>query len=335
VPADRQSIGDYVLLGSLPWGRTVEHAHARKAGSLFALRLLRAEHGKDPVAVEAFVARGRAALRFRHPGLVRATQVGRQDGRYFIATEYVAGQTLAALLDRCRRTGQRLSLGHVAAIAHAIASALEQIHPHVRPCHPHPGDVLIGYDGVVRLLVSEVPSGVPAFIAPEQVRGQEASEVADQFLLGAMMFEMLTLESAFSAENEFQSLEKVRRAEVPPPSLWNDRVPNEMDEIVRRAAAREPAKRFPNAGAMAQALGDLQKGFMFGTVDLADLLRRTFPEEVQAEEAARLAAGQSSEDAHAIKDRMMRAPRAIGLEPIYWVGIAVMLAGGAWLAAGY
>jgi eukaryotic-like serine/threonine-protein kinase len=331
---DRPRLGEYVLLGPLLAGRTFEVFRARKGGRLLALRLLRLEHGRDPAAVDAFVARGRAALQFRHAGLLRATQVGRADGRYFVATDYAAGQTLAALLERCRRSGQRLSLGQVVVVAQSVALAMAEGHGQIRPCRAHPGDVLIGYDGAVRLLLAEPPAGMPIYAAPEQVRGQEADESADQFVLAAMIFEMLTLEPAFVAENEFQSLEKLRRAEVPPPSLWNDRVPNEMDDIVRRAATREPGRRYSGVAEMAQALADLRKGFMFGTVDLADLLRRVFPNEVRAEEEARRSAEESIEAAAALRDRLVRAPRALGLGVIYWVGLVVMLAGAWFLATG-
>jgi len=329
---DPNRIGEYVLLGPLYGGRTVETLRARKSGRLFSLRLLRAQHGRDPREVEAFVARGRAALQFKGPHLARATQVGRADGRYFIATDYLAGQTLQALLDRCRRSGQRLSLGHAAAIAQAAAAGLAGAHETLRPCRVHPGDVLLGYDGTVRLLVAEAPDGVPVYAAPEQIRGQEANESADLFVLGAMLFEMLTLEAAFAAESEFQSLEKVRRAEVPPPSLWNDRVPAEMDDLVRKACAREPIARFPGAAALAEALVNLQKGYLFGPADLQDLLRRLFPDEVRAEAEDRLGVEEAPDAAASIKDKL--AASKMGLGAVFWIGIVVMVAGAAWLASG-
>ncbi|MGH6692724.1 MAG: hypothetical protein ACREF4_18805, partial [Gammaproteobacteria bacterium] len=134
------------MLGPLHGGRTIETFRAKKAGRLFALRALRAEHARDPAEVETFLSRGRAALQFKGPHVARATQVGRVDGRYFVAGDYLAGQTLASLLDRCRRAGQRLSLGHASAIAQSAALGLAEVHRHLRPCRIHPGDVLIGYD---------------------------------------------------------------------------------------------------------------------------------------------------------------------------------------------
>jgi len=328
-------IRDYVLLERQSGGRTMEVFRARRGGRLVSLRLLRDEYGRDPAAVETFVSRGRLALHFGHPNLIRATQVGREDGRHFVATEYAAGQTLAALLERCRRTGQRLSLGHASAVTQAIAEALTEVHAHTSPCRIHPGDVLIGYDGKVRLLVADEPTGFPVYAAPEQIRGQGADGTADLFVLGAMLFEMLTLEPAFRAENEFLSLEKVRRAEVPPPSLWNDRVPNELDDIVRRATARDPGARYLGAAEMVQALVELQKGFMFGAVDLADLLRRLFPEEVKAEAEARRLAEEEAEQAGGKLKEWVSTPRAMHLGAVFWIGLAVLLAGAVWLAAGH
>src|SRR6187549_3078680 len=84
-------------------------------------------------------------------------------------------------------------------------------------------------------------------MSPEQVRGLPVDRRADVFSCGIVLYEMLTGERLFVGESDFSTLEKVRNVEIPPPTTYNIKIPEELERIVLRALARDVGQRYQHA----------------------------------------------------------------------------------------
>jgi serine/threonine-protein kinase len=126
------------------------------------------------------------------------------------------------------------------------------------------------------------------YLSPELVRGLPVDRRSDVFCLGIVLHEMLAGERLFTGPTELAVMERVRTADVRPPSASSPRVPPELDRIVLTALAREPEDRFAWASELARALrpfaGELGAG---RPAVLAELMASWFPEELRAEEERR------------------------------------------------
>jgi serine/threonine-protein kinase len=160
-----------------------------------------------------------------------------------------------------------------------------------------PANVLLGFDGGVRIIdfgiaqaaissrgPDAVLRGTFGYMSPEQVRGLPVDRRADVFSLGAVLHEMLTGERLFTGPSELAVLDKVRSAEVRPPSARNPAVPPELDACVLRALAREPERRCAWAGDLRDALASWERGPPRGDAPaLARLLASRFRDALRAE----------------------------------------------------
>jgi serine/threonine protein kinase len=159
-----------------------------------------------------------------------------------------------------------------------------------------PSNVRMSYDGDVKLLdfgiaqalmkfTSEIGilKGKFSYMSPEQIRGMPLDARTDVFSAGIILHEMLTTEKLFRGDTEFALMEKVRKAEVPPPSNFNRRVTPELDAIVFKALARDVADRYQSAAQLASDLDALIAGYRFDPKELRQFIRQLFRKEYQKE----------------------------------------------------
>lgn len=301
--------GRYLLLERLAIGGMAEVwlAEARgQPGRRFAVKRLLPTLADDPAFVTMFLDEARIGAQLDHPGIVPVHDLGREGAGYFMAMDYLPGQDLRALLARLRHHGARLPVALSAFVVAEAARALDHAHralghdgAPLRVVHRDlsPANVLLGYDGRVAVIdfgiaqaafrahrEGAVLRGKFGYLSPEQVRGQPVDRRADVFSLGAVLHELLTGHRLFHGPSDLAVLERVRAAQVRPPSERNPAVPPALDAAALRALAREPAERFQWASELAEALAPLADPE--GRRGLARELAERFPAEL-AEERAR------------------------------------------------
>jgi serine/threonine-protein kinase len=260
---------------------------------------------EDAELVTMFLDEARLVARLAHPGIVGVHELGEQGEGYYIAMEYVAGRNLRALLDRTRARGERLPVPIAAHVATLVADALDHAHrrrdasgAELRVVHRDvsPTNVLLAFDGSVRLLDFGIaqaalrdrgqdagPRGKFAYMSPELVRGLPVDRRSDVFALGVVLHELLTGERLFQAPTPRGVMERVRSAEVAPPSALRPDLPAGLDAVVLRALAREPEDRFAWASDLRDALRPFAEAGGGGPSALARLMAETFPDELRAE----------------------------------------------------
>jgi serine/threonine-protein kinase len=276
-------------------------------GALFAVKRILPTLAADREFVGMFLDEARIVAHLDHPGIAPIHELGRVGESYFIAFEYVPGQDLRALQKRLRRAAERMPVPVAVHVAHRLADALDWAHRargaggmdlEVVHCDVSPANVLLGWDGTVRLIDFGIAQaafrahrerrllrGKLGYMTPESVRGLPVDRRADVFALGTVLWEMLAGEKLFTGPSELALLERVRSAEVPPPSSRNAAVLPGLDAVVLRALAREPEGRFSWASELRDALAPyLGPGLPSGGQGaLRRLLARHFREEIVGE----------------------------------------------------
>lgn len=232
-----------------------------------ALKLLHAAVSDAP-ALERFLAERRIVARLEHPSIARLIDAGATDaGRPFLVLEYVDGPSLTAYADRRDlAVPERLAL--FLQVCDAVQYAHQQLVVH---CDLKPANILVGADGRPRLLdfgVATAPGAqisrwlTPTYASPEQLAGGLAGTATDVFALGVILHELLTgcLPWPFTG-HDLQAYAAARRAAAPvAPSRAaarpiSYRYRRELDAIVARALAEEPAARY---GTVAQLTEDVR-----------------------------------------------------------------------------
>jgi serine/threonine-protein kinase len=245
----------------------------------FVIKRIRPEKSDSPELVSLFIDEARICGMLSHPNIVAVYDFGQVGGAYFMAMEYLRGRDLAVVLRALRLRLSAVPPPVAIRIAQQVALGLQHAHdarlPDGRPgeiVHRDvtPSNIMVLNDGPVKVLdfgiakvaaLSHAPvpakrrvKGKLAYLSPEQVRNGELDGRSDVFSLGVVLWEMLVGQRLFAAENELHTLRNVLMTPVPLPSSKRREVPPALDAIVARALEREPAARFPTAGALAEAL---------------------------------------------------------------------------------
>ena len=239
--------------------------------------------GEDASVHERLLEEARIASAVEHPNVAAIYEVGEHDGRPFIVMQYVPGETLERHLEAAPLSLRFvLSAGVQVADGLAAAHRLGILHRDLKP-----GNVMVA-EGVVKILdfglarrVPEDPGadprdtgprGTTAYMAPEQLALGRSSEQSDVFALGVILYRMLTGHHPFIAPGTDPAAipGMIQRVPALPPSRHGGELPAELDEVVLRALAKQPANRFRQARDVAEALKavmaslELQTGLLPG-----------------------------------------------------------------------
>jgi serine/threonine-protein kinase len=283
-------------------------------GRLYAVKRILPTLAEDGDLVRMFLDEARVAVQLAHRGIVPVHELGKLPGGYYIAMDYVAGQDLRALTAHFRAMGVAPPPEVVAHVGAEVADALDHAHRgrgaggealHVVHRDVSPANVLVGFDGQVRIIdfgiaqaahrragragrAPGVLRGKFAYMSPEMVRGLPVDRRSDVFALGVVLWELLAMRRLFTGPSELAVMEKVRAAQVPPPSSVNRAVPPELDAVLLRALAREPEDRYAWASELRDALRPFAAPLGPSPREtLAGLMARWFPEELRDEDERR------------------------------------------------
>jgi serine/threonine protein kinase len=306
--------GSYSLVGMVAKGGMAEvyravHPEARR---MIAIKCMRTRLAREQRFVDMFIREGRLALLLEHEHIVRALEIGRHEGRYFITMEYLSGRDLTQVLRRCQQTGKRIPLPHALYIASCVSRGLHYAHQRTDEQgnllnlvnrDVSPSNVRLGYDGGVWLLDFGIAQGMMkytseigilkgkfSYMSPEQIRGMRVDSRTDIFSTGIFFNDTATTEKLFRGDSEFDLMENVRSVDIAPPSRFNRRVKPGVDAVVLRALAREPEDRFQSAADFADALDAQLADYDFRPQELQSYLRQLFAVEYERERAALSAA---------------------------------------------
>lgn len=312
-----RTFGRYTLFDFVGRGGMAEIFLARVTtdlgGSrLFVVKEILPEFSENARFADMLIHEAKLAARLTHANIVTVFDLGRENGRLYIAMEYVEGFDLGALLRRCTKSKIPLPLELALNIVISTLRGIDYAHRRVdddgRPFgivhrDVSPSNVLVSFGGDVKVcdfgiahandamapdntahaLDEDAIKGKAGYMSPEQALGKPIDARADVFATGIVLWELLSGRKLYKGDGgRTQLLEQARRAEVPP--LVPKGLPQEarLFGIVDKALAKNPDDRFASAQAMLMALEGyaIESGQLASSIRLGDWLVENFGAEV-------------------------------------------------------
>jgi eukaryotic-like serine/threonine-protein kinase len=258
--------GRYRVLSRLGSGgmADVYLAEDQLLGRRLAVKVLHHHFAEDQEFVERFRREASSAAALSHPNIVAIFDRGKWDGTYYIAMEYVPGNSLKALVREQGALDPVVAIDIVTQILQAakFAHARGVIHRDLKPHNvildeegrARVTDFGIAHAGASDMTVTGSIMGTAQYLSPEQAQGHAVSATSDLYAVGVILYELLTGVVPFDGDSAVAIAFKQVSAQPPAPSTVNPAVPAVLDEIVLRALAKDPAARYANADEFIAAL---------------------------------------------------------------------------------
>ncbi len=305
-------LGSYEVVRKLARGGMAELFLARTVGpegfeKLVVLKKILPSHAENPKFVRLFLDEAKLAATLDHPHIAHVYDMGKVDGNYFFTMEYVHGQDVRTTMRRTARVNQQFPIDHAVQIARNVAAALHYAHERRRPdgslleiVHRDvsPSNILVSYDGAVKLVdfgvakaaTSTVKTrtgtlkGKIAYMSPEQAKGAPIDRRSDIFSLGIVLWEMVTTQRLFKAENDLATIQQIINSKAQPPSQLRPECPPELERVILRALATEIDSRYQTAAQLQLDLEELarEQKLKQSTVALRTYMHELFDEEIRA-----------------------------------------------------
>ena len=274
-------LGPYEVVALLGRGGMGEvyRAFDTRVGRVVAVKVLTAEAAAQPERRQRFEREARAVARLNHPHICSLFDVGRQDGIEFLVMEFLEGETLAARLSRGPLPFDD-ALKHAAALAQALARAHREgiTHRDIKPSNvmltdvgiklldfglaklrdrddsPVPGSPVDDEPTVIALSPEGTLIGTMAYMSPEQLQGRVVDARTDIYALGLIVYEMITGQRAFAKGSQAGLIAAILTEDPPPMTMLQPRTPPAVERIIVTALAKDPNKRWQDAGDLAREL---------------------------------------------------------------------------------
>jgi serine/threonine-protein kinase len=298
-----EKLGRYELVAKVAAGGMAEVYRAVLRGpdgftKEYAIKKMLPQLSDDPVLVQMFLDEARLASQLTHPNICQIFELGFDEGRHYIAMEFLEGRVLAELWKQAQQTGTpidpMISAHVVARAAEGLSWAHERHGPDDQPLgivhrDVSPDNLMLTRDGQVKVLdfgiarasqrttktATGMVRGKVAYMAPEQIRGEAVDARADVFSLGVVLFGLLSNKGVFARQNDAQTMFAILNGEVPP-NTRDPRVPDALWAVARAALAVKPADRVSSARALMTELDALvSKAGHDGRARVAALVRAT------------------------------------------------------------
>ncbi|MBA3462333.1 MAG: protein kinase [Deltaproteobacteria bacterium] len=270
--ADR--LGKYELVHHLASGGMASVYLARISGPggferHVVLKTLRAGNA-DSTLVPMFLDEARLAAALHHQHIAQVFDVGSDGDTYFLAMEYVHGETLRRVIDTAVEHQRIVPLGFAITVLCAAAAGLHHAHERrttaglpLEIVHRDvtPSNVIVSYDGSIKLIDFGIAKaaeratitrdgfikGKVGYMAPEQIRGYAVDRRSDVFALGVLAYELMTLRRAFTGASQFDTLERTVHSDLIPPTGVIADFPQELEDVIMTALEIDPDDRYPSA----------------------------------------------------------------------------------------
>jgi serine/threonine-protein kinase len=269
-------------------------AEDQELGRHVAVKILHDRYANDEQFVERFRREATHAAGLSHPNIVSVYDRGEADGSYFIVMEYVEGRTLKELIVTRGPCPIPIAISYTRQVLAALRYAHRNgiIHRDIKPHNvivDREGRVKVADFGIARAGTSQITEagsiiGTAQYLSPEQARGAPVDESSDLYSTGVVLYELLTGTVPFTGETPVEIAMKHLSQAPEPPSARREGISRDLDLVVLRSLAKEPADRYRSAQEMDRDLELVARGEEVGaeTADAATAVLAAGDAEVTA-----------------------------------------------------
>jgi serine/threonine protein kinase len=257
---------DYILLQHVGTGGMglVFKAHQISLERVVAIKIPKDSFSKDQDFISKFVREARSAALLRHKNIVQSYAIGNDEGTYFIAMEYVDGQTISENMLRNHTYTEAETIKVAVSVAEALDYAWQEkqlLHRDVKP-----DNIMISKDGNIKLMdmglscsysqlnAHEEVIGTPQYISPDQLLNPKMDFRGDQYSLGATLYHMVTGQFPFDGDTAEETAMMHIEKPLTPPQNYNSKISNSLANIISKMMAKTPELRFQTSEKMINAL---------------------------------------------------------------------------------
>jgi serine/threonine protein kinase/outer membrane biosynthesis protein TonB len=303
-PIAPDQFGPYEVYERLGLGGMATVCRAKKRGPAgfersVALKRMLSHLSEDQTFVESFIREAKVSSLLVHPNIAQVYDFGRINGTYYIAMELVPGFDLRKLLRYANRANEPIPLAVVLAILGELCDALEYAHncldeqgTALRIVHRDisPSNIIVAHTGHTKVIdfgIAKANSrqlhtesgqvkGKLGYMSPEAALGMQIGPVSDVFSMGVVAWELVTASPLFSARSDFETMRKIREAEVLPPSTHNPACPPDLDQLIMSALVRQDQHRLASASLFRRGLDAVaaREGIHVGSRAVAEWMRQ-------------------------------------------------------------
>mgnify|MGYP006286398483 CR=1 FL=1 len=256
---------------------------------------------KNKRFVQMFLDEARLSLQLQHANIVSVFDIGKADNTFFIVMDFIDGANLKNIIEVRKKRGELIPMEQAIYIVREVCEGLAYAHDQrdletgealgIVHRDVSPPNILISRRGEIKLTdfglakatsqLEQTDPGVVkgkfSYLSPEAASGLEVDSRADIFSAGIILWELLTGRRLFFGESDYQTVELVRQANIPPMSVANPNVPSELEDILLRALARDADERYQSAPEFGEALTRFLfgHGMAVGRHDIAKLVDKT------------------------------------------------------------
>ncbi|MCB9643052.1 MAG: serine/threonine protein kinase [Myxococcales bacterium] len=275
---------------------------------LVVIKKIKPHLAKERSFVKMFLNEARLAAQLNHPHIVQIYDMGKIEGTYFIAMEYISGRDLSEIALKAQTEKIPFPAEYAIKIITQICEGL--YYAHCKTDHLgnplnlvhrdiSPQNIFVSFDGGVKILDFGIAKasnsleqtqegtlkGKVSYMSPEQILDGEVDQRSDIFSLGIVFYELVTGYRLFSGENELAILKSIAEGPIYPPSYFKEDLPWELEPIILKALAKDPEARYQNAWEIQYELNNLLSKFSFNpsNLHLSNFLKQLFADEIARE----------------------------------------------------
>ncbi|MBN1115502.1 MAG: serine/threonine protein kinase, partial [Oligoflexia bacterium] len=275
--------GEYYLLDKIAVGGMAEIWRAKTIGMegferVVAIKCILPSYTQNPEFNAMFVDEARIASTLNHSNIVRITNFGVIDDKYYHEMEFVDGRNMRQVLQKCQSARAGLPIDSSCYIISEILKGLHYAHMKYDPVTNQslniihrdmsPQNIMVSFEGEVKIIdwgiakakgkMEETRAGILkgkfGYMSPEQANGDTLDKRTDIFSVSTVFYEMLTGERLFLSDNELNTLKKIQQCNFPPPSRIEPGIDKELESIVLKGLEKDRNKRYQQSIEMHEAL---------------------------------------------------------------------------------
>lgn len=308
-----ERLGRYELIKRLARGGMAE-VHLARTGAagvekIVVVKRMLAQHASNDDFIGMFLDEARVAIVLNHPNVVQTYDFGVEEGRHYLAMEYLHGEDLRTIVATLRAAKRKMPPSIALYVIAALCAGLHHAHEAVgndgqrlfivhRDVSPH--NAIVTFDGAVKVFdfgIAQASNrtshtrdgtlkGKIAYMSPEQLRGESIDRRTDVYAVGVMLYELLLDQRPYrtTTPGEFALMVAIVGGEVRPPREIDPAFPAQLEKIILRALAREREQRYDTAHALQLDIEAWMRseGIAVSASDLSAFMRELFGARLEA-----------------------------------------------------